>query len=290
MTGHGEAHCVQDGVAVTVEVRSVNNRFLKVSLRTGEGQNALEPEIENLVRKHVRRGSVQVKVWVDREAGADDFRINQVALESYRRQLDGLANRLGFAEPLRLETLLALPGVVAEAAREHEDAEAVWPLIARTMVAALENLTRMRAEEGAAMAADLLGNSEVMGASLAAIEQRVPLVVTAYRDRLTDRINRLLQEFGVSIQPSDVVREVGLFADRSDISEEIVRLRSHLEQFAATIRSEESNGRKLEFVVQEMLREANTIGSKANDAEIARHVVEIKTAIERIREMVQNVE
>ena len=140
------------------------------------------------------------------------------------------------------------------------------------------------------MAADLLANGRSIAAHLEEIEKRAPLVVTAYRERLTDRINRLLQEYGVSIQAADVVREVGLFADRSDIAEEIVRLRSHLDQFAAVVGAEESNGRKLEFVVQEMLREANTIGSKANDADIARHVVEIKTAIERMREMVQNVE
>jgi len=136
----------------------------------------------------------------------------------------------------------------------------------------------------------LHANCEVIATELDRIEERAPLVVEAYRKRLTERLNKLLEEYEVSIEATDVVREVGIFADRGDISEEIVRLRSHLRQFDAIAASEESNGRKLEFLIQEILRETNTIGSKANDAEIAGHVVEIKTAIERMREMIQNVE
>jgi uncharacterized protein (TIGR00255 family) len=290
MTGHGEAQCVQNGTVVAVEVRAVNNRFLKVTVRTSEGYNSLEAEVEALVRRHMRRGTVQVNLRVEREPSVEDYRLNPVALRSYRQQLTDLCREDEAAAPVPWEALLALPGVVIETDARRIDTEADWPMIGQTLTAALESLSQMRSEEGAAMAADLLANGEAIATELASIEQRAPLVVAAYRDRLTDRINHLLQDYGVSIQPADVVREVGVFADRSDISEEIVRLRSHLDQFAATVRTEESNGRKLEFVVQEMLREANTIGSKANDAEITRHVVEIKTAIERMREMVQNVE
>ena len=125
---------------------------------------------------------------------------------------------------------------------------------------------------------------------LTAVERRAPQVVDAYRARLLERLQTLLADLGVQIQPADVVREVGIFAERSDISEEIVRLKSHLEQFAAVMAERESQGRKLDFVIQEMFRETNTIGSKANDAEIARHVIEMKSAIERMREMIQNVE
>src|SRR5262249_25266571 len=133
-------------------------------------------------------------------------------------------------------------------------------------------------------------NARTIAAELAQIEARAPLVVEAYRGRLTERLNKLLAEVGSRIEPADVVREVGVFAERSDISEEIVRLKSHLEQFDGILAADESQGRKLEFLTQEMFRETNTIGSKANDAEIARHVIEIKTAIERMREMIQNVE
>jgi uncharacterized protein (TIGR00255 family) len=137
---------------------------------------------------------------------------------------------------------------------------------------------------------DLADNCRIIGRELSAVEHLAPRVVESYRQRLTEKINKLLNQYGVTVEAAEVVREVGLFAERSDISEEAVRLRSHLEQFLAIMGLAESSGRKLEFVSQEMFREANTIGSKSNDAQIALHVVEIKTAIERIREMIQNVE
>lgn len=290
MTGHGEAHRQQDGVAVAVEVRTVNNRYLKTTFRTSEGYGTLEPSIEAVVRRHVRRGSVQVNVRIERQASPDDFKLNEVVLASYQRQLEAVRETAGSAEPIPLDSLLTLPGVIDETAWRHVNAEADWPVVEQTLEEALTNLSSMRAKEGAAMAADLHANCDLVQAELNKIEQRAPLVVEAYRKRLTERLNKLLEEYEVSIEAADVVREVGIFADRGDISEEIVRLRSHLKQFDAISAAEESNGRKLEFLIQEILRETNTIGSKANDAEIAGHVVEIKTAIERMREMIQNVE
>jgi len=174
--------------------------------------------------------------------------------------------------------------------RETNLAEETWPLVQETLTAAVNSLDRMRREEGAAMAHDLSQNCQQIASELTHIERRAPVVVDAYRTRLTDKLNSLLKEYGTEIQPADVVREIGIFADRSDIAEETVRLRSHLEQFQSTLQAAESNGRKLDFLTQEMFRETNTIGSKANDAEIAGHVIEMKTVIERIREMVQNVE
>jgi len=290
MTGHGEAQRQQDGVRVAVELRTVNNRFLKVSLRVSEGYGGLEPQIEALVRNRLHRGTVTVSVRVDRESSPDDFQLNEVVLASYYRQLREVGQRAGWAGDVRIDSVLTLPGVVAENAQHRLDAETVWPLVETTLTEALQSLSRMRADEGAAMGRDLHANCEAIVADLEQIEQRAPLVVEAYRKRLLERLNKLLEEFGLEIQPADVVREVGLFTDRSDISEEIVRLRSHLQQFESIARTEQASGRKLEFVIQEMQRETNTIGSKANDAEIARHVVEIKTAIERIREMIQNIE
>jgi uncharacterized protein (TIGR00255 family) len=183
-----------------------------------------------------------------------------------------------------------LPGVVDDAADQSGDVMADWPIVQNTLRAALENLGRMRTEEGRAMAADLTANCRTVGASLELIERRAPLVVEEYRNRLFDRLKRTLAQLDVSLQASDIIKEVGLFADRSDISEEIVRLRSHIEQFQNTMEFPESSGRKLDFLTQEMFRETNTIGSKANDVVIAQHVIDIKTAIERIREMIQNVE
>lgn len=290
MTGHGEAQRQEAGVRVAVEVRTVNNRYLKVSLRISEGFSSLEPQIEAVIRDQLRRGTVTVNVRVDRESSPDDFRLNEVVLASYHRQIHELARRSAWASDVRIDSLLALPGVVAENAGRLADVDAVWPVVQRTLQEALEKLSQMRAEEGAAMSRDLQANCQAIAADLDQVEQRAPLVVEGYRKRLLERVNKLLEEFGLEIQPADVVREVGLFTDRSDMSEEIVRLRSHLQQFEAIARTEQGSGRKLEFVIQEMLRETNTIGSKANDAEIARHVVEIKTAIERMREMIQNVE
>jgi len=290
MTGHGEARRHQDGVRVTVEVRTVNNRFLKVSLRISEGFASLESLIEAAVRNQLRRGSVSVSVRIERESSPDDFRLDPVVLDSYYRQLQEVAKRESWSPDIRIESLLALPGVVAENSSRRADADAVWPVIEGALIEALENLSRMRAEEGAAMGCDLHANCQAIDADLGRIQQRSPLVIEAYRKRLRERLNKLLEEFALELQAADIVREVGLFTDRSDISEEIVRLRTHLQQFETVARREPNSGRKLEFLIQEMLRETNTIGSKANDAEIAHHVVEIKTAIERMREMIQNIE
>jgi uncharacterized protein (TIGR00255 family) len=169
-------------------------------------------------------------------------------------------------------------------------AEDDWPLIQETLLAAMENMASMRVGEGKAMATDLAANCNTIAAQLTQIEARAPLVAEAYRARLTDRLQKTLAEYQISLQAGDLVREISIYAERSDISEEIVRLRSHLVQFDTIMAHEESSGRKLEFLTQEMGRETNTIGSKANDVEISRAVIEIKAAIERIREMIQNVE
>jgi uncharacterized protein (TIGR00255 family) len=290
MTGHGEAHRHEKNVVVAVEVRTINNRFFKLTVRSSENYAALEPQIEDVVRQQVRRGTVQVTLRVDRDPTPDDYQLNEVVLASYRRQLERMHERLHISEPVRLETLLTLPGVVNEKYSHDDAVESEWPIVKATLLEALTNLDRMRREEGAAMTIDLRDNCRTLLAELDKVVVRAPVVVENYRTRITDRLNKLLSELGVSVQPTDIIREVGLFADRSDISEEMVRLRSHLEQFEAFIEESESNGRKLDFLIQEMFRETNTIGSKSNDAEIARHVVEMKTAIERMREMIQNVE
>ena len=227
---------------------------------------------------------------IDREAKPDDYRLNQVVLHGYLKQLEEAFGTAISRDAAQLAPLLALPGVIHEPTAELDELEAQWPRIEGVLNEALARLAKMRIDEGRSMAADLNANARTIAAELTKIEVRAPLVVEAYRSRLGERLNKLLAEVGVQAGPADVIREVGLFAERSDISEEIVRLRSHLEQFDDVMASDESQGRKLEFLTQEMFRETNTIGSKANDAEIARHVIEIKTAIERMREMIQNVE
>ena len=290
MTGFGEACCQRDGLTVAVEVRTVNSRFFKLAVRTGEGYGLLGPRIEDIVRKQIRRGTVQVTVRVDRVRSPEDYRINAQVLDRYRRQLEALYREWDLSGDVSPESLLLLPGVVDEDAGGLAAPGADWSLIAETLEAAMEHLARMRAEEGRTMAGDLRANCQAAAASLAEIRRRAALVADAYRTRLEERLKRTLAQYDVQLDAADLIREVSLFAERGDISEELVRLQSHLEQFEATIDLPESSGRRLEFLTQEMLRETNTIGSKANDVEIAREVIEIKTAIERIREMVQNIE
>jgi uncharacterized protein (TIGR00255 family) len=290
MTGFGEARCQENGVTVAVELRTINSRYFKISYRSGEGYNSLEPQIEAAVREQIKRGTVQVNLRVDRPASPDAYRLNTAVLIAYWRQLNELPAQWNLPRSSTLEHLLALPGVVNEQPWEAVAAQEDWPLIAQALTAAMQNLSHMREEEGRAMAADLHTNCRTIAAELEAIAERAPLMVEAYRTRLEDRLKKLLAEQSVTLQPADLIREISIFAERSDISEEIVRLRSHLEQFDTIMELPESSGRKLEFLIQEMFREVNTIGSKSTDVEIARHVIEIKTAIERLREMIQNVE
>jgi uncharacterized protein (TIGR00255 family) len=290
MTGHGAARCQQDGVAIAIDLRTVNSRYYKLSVRANESSSALEPLIDEFVRQRVRRGTIQLELRIERESTVADYRLDEAVLTAYWNQLAALRQQLKCPPPDGLDALLTLPGVVREHTHTGEDMTEIWPLIQATLAAALENMDQMRAEEGQAMAADLLENLRTIRGELDYIADHAGGVADAYRARLTERINKLLVEHDIQVQPSDVIREVGLFAERSDISEELVRLRSHLEQFQAIMELPESNGRKLEFITQEMFREANTIGSKANSAQITGHVVEIKSAIERIREMIQNIE
>jgi len=290
MTGYGEAHGQNDAMAVAVEVRAINGRHFKLNIRSNENHSSLEQQIEAVVRQRIKRGTIHVQLRADRAAGADDFVINGEVLDSYRRQLEKLCTTWHTPDPVRVDSLLALPGVVQDRHNQRQDVSADWPLVKETLDKALEGLDRMRCDEGTAMAADLQKNCQIIAAELDQIEQRAPLVIENYRTRLTERVERALGELNVKVEPADLVREISLFIERSDISEEVVRLRSHLVQFDEITSLPESSGKKLDFLTQEMGREANTIGSKSNDVEISHHVIETKTAIERIREQVQNIE
>ena len=287
MTGFGEGRAESDTIAVVAEVRSINNRHLKISYRSSDGYHALEPEVERLVRDHVKRGTVQVNVRVERRNVATDYRLNTEVLLGYQEQLTQLG---GVKTMPPIDRLLTLPGVISTPDASAADPEADWPTVEAAITAALQSLGEMRRREGEALASDLRANCEAVASELAGVETRSPQVADAYRAKLQQRVGEAVEKLGVSLEPADVVREVALFVDRSDISEETVRLRSHLEQFEATLAAGDQAGRKLEFIAQEMGREVNTIGSKANDAEITGHVVEMKAALERVREQVQNVE
>lgn len=214
----------------------------------------------------MRLGTIQIDVRVEQARQLDDFRVNAELLGSYERQLREIGSQIGKQNDVSWEALLTLPGVVEEQRSAGVDLDAEWGPIKQVTQEALQNLAEMRAGEGRAMGADLEANCQAVAAELTKIESRAPHVSDGYRTRLTERVKKLLGESEVRVGPDDVIREVALFAERSDISEELVRLHSHLDQFRQIMELSESNGRKLEFVTQEMFRESNTIGSKANDS------------------------
>jgi uncharacterized protein (TIGR00255 family) len=291
MTGYGEARYQSEALSLAIELRALNNRYLKVSVRASEPYNLLEPEFEKVVRRTVRRGTIHVNLRCQRQFAPQDYRINTVALKSYLDQLRDIWPELG---PLKGDALLSqaltLPGVVAEPGNLAFDAGEEWPILERVLEEALGRLQTMRQEEGRAMAQEFLQHRAAVAEQLNFIRGRAPQVAEAYRDRLFDRVRGILDEHDVHIDRTDLIKEVAVFAERSDISEEVVRLASHLDQFLEIMNEPESPGRKLEFLAQEMFREANTIGSKSGDVDISRRVVEIKGTLEKVRELVQNVE
>jgi uncharacterized protein (TIGR00255 family) len=288
MTGFGEARLQDSRWSVVVEVRTVNNRHFKLSARISESYAMIEPALEQLVREKVRRGTVQLSLRIDRPRRPEDYRVNLVALSSYRDQLKGLR---GFDETLlALGQLLTLPGVVEDYRSTDRAPDEDWPELAKVVDRALSKLQSARATEGQAMAGELIALGRGVSDQLSLIAERGPQVALNHHKRLAERVSALLIGQGVTVEPKDLIREVAILVDRSDISEEIVRLRAHLAQFFATIDLAESAGRKLEFVSQEMGREINTIGSKAGDVAISQAVIEVKALLEKIRELVQNVE
>jgi uncharacterized protein (TIGR00255 family) len=292
MTGFGEASFHSETLSLAIEVRALNNRYLKVLLRATEPFNLLEPEFEKVVRRTIHRGTVQIHMRCQRQFAPQEYKINTVALRCYLNQLRALQDELDLGQDCRpmLAQVLILPGVVPEPGQFSLELAEEWPVIERVFEEALARLQTMRQQEGQAMAQDLRAQHEHLVAILERIRGRVPQVALAFRERLLERVRDLLEDMGVRIEPSDLIKEVSIFAERSDIAEEVVRLGSHLDQFLVILDEPESSGRKLEFLTQEMFREANTIGSKGSDVEISRQVVEIKGALEKIRELVQNVE
>ena len=290
MTGFGESQKNQDGLRVHVEIKTVNNRFFKLSLHISEGYSLLESQIDSLLRQSIKRGTVQLNVNVVKEFSSDGISFNASAMDAYWTALSAWAKKAGVGA-VQPEALLTLPGVIENANSDKEsNLENDWAVIQSAISEAAEKLYVMRQREGDAMQRDLSANISEIRGYLEEIRTLAPNVPKNYASKLTERINAILEEQGVELDPKDIVREVAIFTDKCDISEEIVRLSCHLDQFDALLESSNAEGRKLDFLTQEMNRETNTIGSKANDLDIARRVIDIKAVIEKIREMVQNVE
>jgi uncharacterized protein (TIGR00255 family) len=288
MTGYGDAELTTEGTTYAVEIRSLNNRYFKASIKLPDPLQYLEPDIERLLRERLGRGSVTYALRLRSVTGIEAYEINIAALERYVRQLQPLA-ALGVGITVELGSTLALPGVSQPPQLDEQEKQCQWDLVRQLTEQVLEKNVRMRATEGKALRGDLLAHCQSILDELESVRLRAPDVVREYHLRLTQRVEELASTARLTLDADSLAREVAIYAERSDISEEVARLASHIQQFRELCDSNELAGRKLEFLTQEMLREANTISSKSNDVQIARGVIEIKASIDRLKEQTANV-
>ncbi|MGA3067942.1 MAG: YicC/YloC family endoribonuclease [Tepidisphaeraceae bacterium] len=289
MTGFGDATAERDGTHYAVEIRSLNNRYFKPVIKLPDNLSGLEPEIETLLRVGLGRGSITFILKMRTDSAEAAYHINTQALAAYLDQLQKIQGLDNFVR-IDLASLVSLPGVCQEPRDESDEIQRHGPTIRELATKAIAALISMRTREGQALLIDLLKHTKQISTSLAQIQKRAPFVIEDYHKKLAQRVNQLLGRAELHVNQADLIKEVALFAERADISEEITRLSSHLEAFEHACNDGENPGRKLDFITQEMLREANTIASKANDASIATHIVDIKGAIDRLKEQVQNIE
>ena len=289
MTGYGRGQAVQNGSHITVEISSVNRKQLDINFSLPRELEPLEPRMREFIAQRIARGRVFVRIVLQMadELLARQVHLNRVLAESYADTFRKLVQELRLGGEVTLEHILGAPGVLT-LQREDVDPELFWPGLQKAMDRALTQLIRMRTKEGRHLAADLRQRLQRMKKLTNQIRRRAPQVVKNYREQLRRRLETLGME-GLE-EDERFTREIVLFAERSDITEELTRLQSHYQQFAERLRQKEPVGRTLDFLAQEMHREINTIGVKANDAEIAHAVVELKAEVERIREQVQNIE
>ena len=290
MTGFGDATAERDGTHYSVEIRSLNNRFFKAAIKLPDNVSGLEPELEAMLREQLGRGSITFILKMRSESAEAAYLINTQAINAYIEQLQKIKTADGSSLNIDLGALLALPGVCQEPRDETDEIERHGPMMRELAVKAILKLNAMRGREGEALFKDLMKHATVISTALSEIATRAPFVIEDYHKRLAQRVNMLISKAELQVNQADLLKEVAVFAERADISEEIQRLTSHLDAFEQACRTGEHAGRKLDFITQEMLREANTIASKANDATIAKHIVEIKGAIDRLKEQVQNAE
>jgi uncharacterized protein (TIGR00255 family) len=287
MTGFGSGRGTAGGEEAEVEVRSVNHKFIEVKVRLPRELSALEIEIVRAVKDRLARGGVEVAVRRAAAAGVIAPRVDHALAQAYASAFRDLKERLGLAGEITVGDVIAADGVVRLEEREV-DLGVARAAVTAALLSALDALSAMRAREGEALARDLEGRLAAVEALVARVSELSPRAVEHQRTRLVERVAELAR--GVSLDPGRLEQEVALFADRTDVAEETTRLASHLSHARALLASGEPAGRRLDFLVQEMHREANTIGSKSQSSEISAAVVSLKAEIERMREQVQNVE
>lgn len=287
MTGYGRCQIEADGREMTVEVKSVNHRFLDISFRLPRTLSFLDDAVRKGVNAKLARGHVDVFVnYANHRQDAREVRVDTGLALAYKKALGELADAVSCENTVSLSEYMRLPDVLSVEERA-EDQDVVRELFCKALDGALDMLIAMRAQEGESMKRDILDKAARIEAIRNRVAERAPLVVTEYRDKLHQRIAQLTEG---EIDESRLITEVAIFADRAAIDEELVRLVSHIKQIRATVEMKEPVGRKLDFLVQELNREVNTIGSKASDTTIAQCVVDAKGEIEKLREQVQNIE
>ena len=288
MTGQGTGDAANSDYTVTVELRSVNNRHLKLNIRLPDSISVFELQIESQLRKHLSRGSVSAHVQIEALQRARTVYLDELLISEYMEQLRSVLNVPDLVPSPEL--LISLPGVISQTGAELNTDGGLGDLILQACTKATSNLLEMRQSEGERLGEDIVANLSVIADNLKGITAQAPLVIEQFCDRITDRINARLAQHEITLSDTDLIREIAIYTDKCDISEEIVRIDSHLHHMHELLIATTHTGRKLDFLTQELLREVNTIGSKANDVTIAGLVVDTKAAIERIKEQVQNIE
>ncbi len=288
MTGYGSAKGTVAGFAITIELRSVNNRYLDLGIKLPRGFLFAESEIKNYIQKKVSRGKLDFFLTLDSaESDQTRIRVNTRLAEAYRNAITGIGETLELPAPVSALDIARFPDVLSLEKEELDQGaflEQLFPLLDT----ALEDFNAMRTREGEKLAEDLLQKADHIEELVQAVERQAPKTVSAYRERLEAKLREVLAD--TSASEERVIAEAAIFADRVATDEETVRLHSHLSQFRKLMEEGSPIGRKLDFLIQEFNREANTIGSKCQDSEIAYLVVELKSEIEKIREQVQNIE
>jgi uncharacterized protein (TIGR00255 family) len=287
MTGYGRGTAALDGRQVAVELSSVNRKQADISLSLPKALVELEPRVRDEINARISRGRLTVAVGLHAKEGKGSGAINLVAAKNYREQLKALRKALKLEGEITLDQVLRGPGVL-DAENEEIETETAWPALRKALKAALDQFVKMRQQEGEALAADLRKRVLAIQKNVKTIGVLAPKVMEHHRGTLLERAAKA----GLEIEASDerLLKEIVFFADRSDISEELTRLRSHLDQFFTQLGKDEPVGRTLDFLLQEMFRETNTIGNKANFLAISQIIVGMKTELEKLREQVQNIE
>ena len=290
MTGFGREHIVTDSREIILEIKSVNHRYFEFTAKTPKAYGYLDEKLKNLVKGSISRGKVEVSLSIYNQEGTDaQIELNKPVALGYVNALKNSAVELGLEDDLKLSKIIRLPDIFT-VVKKTEDEEVIWNEVRETALTALDRFVRMRVTEGEKMYDDISSRLDFLENTVDRIEKVSPETVKNYKNRLYEKIKETLNEMGTDVDEQRILTETAIFADKVAVDEETVRLRSHISQFRELINSEEPVGRKLDFLVQEMNREANTIGSKAQNLEVTKMVVDMKAEIEKIREQIQNIE